>query len=100
MMVQADLSAASAGGFYVGYYYFKCRSVTYARRVLSLLKGKGIYAWIVKLPVNFNEEGCGYSLKISERQFNKALELLKVSDFDIKQILYSQDERTFKTVQL
>ena len=84
----------------MGYYYFKCRSITYAQRASKALYGKGIYAMIVKLPLKYSDEGCGYSLKISERQFEKAYDVLIKSGFVISKILTSKDGNTFKEVLL
>lgn len=84
----------------MGYYYFKCRSVTYAQRASKLLRGKGIYTGIVKLPLRYSEDGCGYSLKVSERQFLNAKKLLDDADYEIKRIYFSENNGEYKEVML
>ena len=84
----------------MGYYYFQCRSVTYAQRASKILKNHGIHASVVKLPVSISNEGCGYSLRISERNGLKSLTLLRDADFKIGKIYFSNAENQFVEVLL
>ena len=84
----------------MGYYYFKCRSVTYAQRASKYLYSKGVYSSIVKLPIRYSEEGCGYSLKVSERQFLNSRKLLSDVGYEIQKILYSDNEGEYKEVAM
>ena len=84
----------------MGYYYIKCRSVTYAQCVSDFLRAKGINSGVVKLPLKYSEEGCGYSVKISERQFKKANKLIGEAQFEITKVYYSVNNIEFKEVVL
>ena len=84
----------------MGYYYFKCRSVTYAQRASKFLYGKGVYTSITKLPLKYSREGCGYSLRVSERQFKIAFGLLQSMGFEISQVFFSKDGNNYEEVSL
>ena len=82
----------------MGYYYFKCRSITFAQRASKFLYGKGIYTTIIKMPLKYSKEGCGYSIKVSQRQFVRAYNLLNKSEFAGLQVLFSKDNNVFEEV--
>ena len=50
------------------YYLIVCRSLTYAQRTVSALERTGITAHLLRSPKIIAGEGCGYSVKVSERQ--------------------------------
>lgn len=84
----------------MGYYYFKCKSITYAQRVSKFLLGKGITAGVVKLPLKYTSEGCGYSIKISESKFEKVKKLLDEAQLETVKVYYSANNSEFKEVAL
>ena len=84
----------------MGYFYIKCRSVTYAQRISNFLRGKGIMAGVVKLPLKYSDGGCGYSIKIAQRQFKKVKQLLDEAKFEIVKVYYSENNADFKEVAL
>lgn len=58
---------------------YKCISVasmTYAQKAAELLRRKGIDAYIIK-QTEKNEYGCARCIKVREKNFEKALNLLK-----------------------
>lgn len=84
----------------MGYYYFQCRSITYAQRASKFLRNHSIYVGIVKMPLNISPDGCGYSLKVSERYRVKAVNLLNTNNFEFKRVFFSADEKEYREVQL
>ena len=82
----------------MGFYLFKFKSMTYAQRASKFLSEKGIYTGIVKLPLRYSRDGCGYSLKISERQFLKAKALLKDTNYIIESIYHVSNNKYTEVV--
>lgn len=50
-----------------------CRSLTTAQRMARLLDRSGISASVLRLPGMIDGSGCGYSVKVSERNLADAL---------------------------
>lgn len=82
------------------FYYFRCRSVTYAQRASKALERVGIPCGIVKLPQRLSDNGCGYSLKIGEKNHLNAYKLLKNAGFEIKEVYSSENGGDFKEVRI
>ena len=82
------------------FYYFRCRSVTYAQRASRTLERAGVHCSIVKLPQKLSDEGCGYSLKISGKNHINAYKLLRNAGFDIAAIYTADNGSDFKEVRL
>ena len=59
------------------YYLILCRSLTYAQRASHVLERAGITSIITKAPTEFSEQGCGYSVKVSEKRIADSLKLLR-----------------------
>ena len=57
-------------------YDFTFRSVTAAMQGQQLLRQNGVPAAAVRTPMELRQQGCGYSLRVSERVFGRAKELL------------------------
>ena len=57
-------------------YYFTFRSVTAAMQGRQLLQRGGITAAAVRTPMELRQQGCGYSLRVSERVYPRAKALL------------------------
>ena len=82
------------------FYYFRCRSVTYAQRASKALESAGVNCGVAKLPQKLSNNGCGYSLKISKKNGIKAYDLLKKAGFEIKEIYISDNNAEYKEVSL
>lgn len=54
-----------------------CRSLTYAQRGVRLLERAGISAYLVRAPRLIAQAGCAYSVKVSQRWLERALELMR-----------------------
>jgi len=55
------------------------RSLTHAQKTARVLARAGITALISRLPRNLSAHGCGYGVKISEKQLSDALVVLEHS---------------------
>ncbi len=54
-----------------------CRSLTYAQRALRTLERGGVTAALLKVPQSVSQTGCSYGLRISVRNLDYALRLLR-----------------------
>ncbi len=61
-------------------YLILCRSLTYAQRAASTLERAGVTATVARTPAELAEGGCGYSVRVSERRFAFALEVLRAKN--------------------
>ena len=52
------------------------------------------------MPLNISPDGCGYSLKVSERYSVKAVNLLNTNNFEFKRVFFSADEKEYREVKL
>lgn len=57
-------------------YLIMCRSLTYAQRANSALERAGITASISRAPQGLTGNGCGYCIRVAERYFQSALNVL------------------------
>ena len=73
------------------YYFVTFRSVTYAQRGESLLRNAGIRCAVQRTPKWMEEQGCGYRLRLYDRDLPKALELLRQKQVAFRKI-YQQRE--------
>lgn len=53
-------------------YLIMCRSITYAQRAQRALERAGIYGAVVRVPVELSENGCGYGVRVSQRDVDAA----------------------------
>lgn len=58
-------------------YLLLCRSLTYAQRASRILERRGITATITKVPKSISGQGCGYCVKVSEKNLAQALSALR-----------------------
>lgn len=54
------------------YYLILCRSVTYAQRARHALERAGISGTIARIPMEISENGCGYAVRVAERELAAA----------------------------
>lgn len=59
------------------HYLFTARSITHAQRMAQILEREGIHTSLRRVGSRVTSNGCGYSLEIPERKFQKAEEALR-----------------------
>ena len=59
------------------YYILTQRSLTYAQRGVRLLGAAGITATLLRTPREISSNGCGYGIKVSEKNLSKGVAALK-----------------------
>ena len=58
-------------------FFFTFRSVTSAMRAQQLLSEASIGSGVVRSPGPLRKQGCGYSLRVAQELYARALELLR-----------------------
>lgn len=81
-------------------YLILCRSLTYAQRTSRVLERIGIKGYISRLPSIIAGEGCGYCVKISGRNLNAAVKLLREEGMAPKQVFAENGDGGFSEVAL
>lgn len=82
------------------YYLIVCRSLTYAQRTAAALERAGITAHILRSPRSIAGEGCGYSVKISQRRLADALRVLHRVMLEPKRIFITTGDGSYREVEL
>lgn len=81
-------------------YYFTFRSVTVAKRGGRTLEGAGVAPLMVRTPSNLRQMGCGYSLRVRERELPAALEALNAADVPFQRLYRKTEEGKWQEVTL
>ena len=82
------------------YYLIICRSLTYAQRTAQILERAGITAHILRSPRAITGEGCGYAVKISERNLTDSLMILHRVGLPPRQVFIVSSDGSYKEVRL
>ncbi len=82
------------------YYLLTCRSLTYAQKTVRALERAGITAIVVKVPREISAEGCGYSVRISEKWLSQALMTLKSAGLYPIRIFVKYDDGKLNEVRI
>ena len=76
------------------------RSVTPAQRAEALLRRSGIPARIQRTPRWMEEQGCGYSLRVSCGQITQAAQLLRANQLSFRKIYLQTEGETLEEMTL
>lgn len=82
------------------YYLIVCRSLTYAQRTAAVLERVGIAARLMRSPRIIAGEGCGYSVKIAERNLALALTFLAKQGLSPKRVFLQNGDGSYREVGL
>ena len=82
------------------YYLIVCRSLTYAPRTAAVWERVGITAHILRSPKVIAGEGCGYSVKVAQRNLSDALRILVQAGFGPKRVFIMESAGSYKEVLL
>lgn len=82
------------------YYLIVCRSLTYAQRTAGVLERVGISAYIYRLSAPLAGEGCGYCVKISQRNLSDALVVLNRAGLPPRRVYLLSSDGSYKEVRL
>ncbi len=82
------------------YYLITCRSLTYAQRTARVLERAGIRARVQRAPASIAEEGCGYCVRLPERELAQAVRLLSAAELSVRHIYAAQPDGSLREVFL
>ena len=74
--------------------------MTYAQRTSRVLEGSGISSMIVRTPTEVATQGCGYSVRISEKNLTNALIILKNANLTPNKVYIAGINGGFSEVRL
>lgn len=63
-------------------YLFMCKSLTYAQRSARVLERRGVGAFLMRSPRELSSGGCGYCVRVSEKHFAQAVDILRASSLE------------------
>ena len=80
--------------------YITFRSVTYAQRGEKLLSSAQIRCALQRTPRWMEEQGCGYCLRLQERDVRRAVELLRKQGINLRKVYVQQEDGTMRELVL
>ena len=81
-------------------YFVTFRSITYAQKGESVLRGAGIRCTLQRTPRWMEEQGCGYCLRLRMDQVNNALELLRQRQVPYRKVYLRMENGDLEEVRL
>ena len=81
-------------------YFVTFRSVTYAQRGESVLRGAGIPCTLQRTPRWMEEQGCGYCLVFRSRDAAGGVQLLRQRQVAFRKIYGQQESGEIREVEL
>ena len=61
------------------HYLFTARSITHAQQMARVLERSGVYISIRRVGKGLTKNGCGYTLQVAARQYQRAVEALRAA---------------------
>ena len=81
-------------------YLILCRSLTHAQRTAGVLEQNGIKGHISRLPRTIAGEGCGYCVKIADRNLDVTVNVLRREGLGPKRVFAENGNGSFVEVVL
>lgn len=81
-------------------YFITFRSVTFAQRGESVLRRAGIDCTLQRTPRWMEERGCGYCLRVHDRDALKAVEQLRTKQVDFRKVYLQMGSGTVEELTL
>lgn len=82
------------------YYLIICRSLTQAQRTQLALEQAGITAQLLRAPRAILHEGCGYCVKLAERNLADGLKVLSQAGLPPKRVFLKEGDGSYQEVLL
>jgi len=82
------------------YYLLLTRSITHAQRLSGMLEKAGISAPFFRPPISLTSRGCGYAVRISEKNLTAAIRLLRPAGLEPVRIYYFSGNGAFREINL
>ncbi len=82
------------------HYLLLCRSLTYAQRASRTLEHAGVTATVTKVPKSVSGQGCGYCVKVSEKNLAKSLSALNGAGLGPSRVFLQETDGGFTEVDV
>lgn len=82
------------------YYLIVCRSLTYAQRTAAVLERAGISVRILRSPKSVSGEGCSHCVRISRRDLDMALVVLRRAGLEPKRVFSALKDGSYMEMQV
>lgn len=82
------------------YYLIVCRSLTYAQRTAAALERVGILTRILRAPKKISAEGCSHCVRITPRDLDTALTVLRRAGLEPKRVFSAQSDGNYLEMQI
>ena len=76
------------------------RSVTPAQKAERILKSAGLNSVIVRTPKWMEEQGCGYSLQVYQKQLQHCVDILRRNRIPYRKVYLSTDNGTMEAIEI
>lgn len=80
--------------------YITFRSVTPAQRAERILKSAGLNCAIVRTPKWMEEQGCGYSLQVPQKQLQQGIDILQRNRVSYRKVYLRLDNGTMEAIEV
>ena len=81
------------------YYLLLSRSITHAQRMHSVLGKNGISSRVFRPPVGLTEQGCGYAVRVAERDFATAVFHLRGAELLPVRVFFNAGDGAFREIR-
>lgn len=81
-------------------YFVTFRSITFAQRGESVLQKAGIPCELQRTPRWMEAQGCGYSLRLSVKAAQQAVEILRQRQIPIRKLYLQLEDGSLQEVRL
>ena len=82
------------------FYFITFRSITFAQRGEGILRRKGITCTLQRTPRWMEERGCGYCLKVQQRDVEEAVQLLRENRLAFSKVYLQQPDESAQELAL
>lgn len=82
------------------YYLIVCRTLTHAQRTAAALERTGISTRILRSPKSISGEGCSHCVRVSRRDLESALQVLRRGQLEPKRVFAAQSDGTYMEMSL
>lgn len=80
------------------HYLLLSRSITYAQRMCRVLERAGITARYFRPPARLTGQGCGYAVRVSPRDLEASLRLLRQEGLEPKRAFYADSNGAYREI--
>ena len=81
-------------------YYITFRSVTFAQRGESVLRKAGIHCTLQRTPRWMEERGCGYCLRLRQKEVMPAAMLLRENEVPFRKLYAQREGERLEEIQI